>query len=190
MANLNQPRGFKPVRFLSGAKWNGQTTEYYIPSSDTNIYAIGDVVKSLDGASNGQINGMTSIGVGRVTKASSGDTPRGVIVGFGVNATSLFNRTIPATKTQGYIVQVVDDPNVLFMVQGNNAGTLSDTSVGAYANYTVTAITENAPVSATVLDTTSIADNGGLPLHILQVLGGDFTAYTPFLVAFNLHELG
>lgn len=190
MANLNKPRGFKPIRFLSGAKWNGQTTEYYIPSSDTSVYAIGDLVKTTDGASNGQINGMSSIGVARISKCSAGDTPRGVIVGFGVNSLGLANTTIPATKTQGYIVQVVDDPSVLFMIQGDNTGTLADTCVGAYANYTVTAITDTAPLSATVLNTSTIADNAGLPLQILQVIAGDFTAYTTFLVALNLHELG
>lgn len=51
MANVDAAFGLRPVRYLSGAPYNGACNKYYIPSTDTNtaVY-IGSVVKLTGGA--------------------------------------------------------------------------------------------------------------------------------------------
>lgn len=46
MANANTPIGLKPVRTNTAAGWDGSANLYYIPSTDTNAYRIGDAVVS------------------------------------------------------------------------------------------------------------------------------------------------
>ena len=103
MANTNIPRGFVPSRYADGTTWNGAANKYYIPSTDTNQYNPGDVVKSFAGAD--------AFGVPAVTKITNGtDTPRGVILDVVVspeNNISLVGtnldltlQNIPATKTK------------------------------------------------------------------------------------------
>src|ERR1041385_1446498 len=116
MANINSPVGLSPVRYLNGAVWNSQGTVYYIPSTDTDQYGIGDIVVSAAGSD--------ANGVATVAKATATSVPRGVIIG--VLPTFLNQNTlagsnidltviaIPATKTKAYYVLVADDPNIVF----------------------------------------------------------------------------
>jgi len=48
MANINAPKGFIPVRHLTGSPWNGQVTPAFVPSSDATAIYVGDAVKLLD----------------------------------------------------------------------------------------------------------------------------------------------
>lgn len=185
MPNVNAPSGMSPVRNGDGSAWNQQANLYYIPTADATAYYIGDLVKSLAGAD--------ANGVARLTKAVAGDTCRGVIVGVLTDPNALATITIPATKTKDYYIWVVDDANVWFEMQGDNAGTLAATAIGKNANFTVAAPTGIVPFSATVLATATAATTSTLPLKILgltQKEGQDFTANAKLLVRFNTHELG
>ena len=44
MANAAAPFGLRPSHTVSGSAYNGQTRLYYIPSTDTIAYSVGDVV--------------------------------------------------------------------------------------------------------------------------------------------------
>jgi len=124
-------------------------------------------------------------------------------VGAGVsqgNAVNLNVQFVPATKANDYYILVADDPDLVFEIQGDNAGTLNPATggtggtpvVGANAGYTVAAPTGTSPVSATVLTTASINTTSTLPLKIIGLPyrpNVDFTANTPFLVVINVHEL-
>ena len=82
MANTSAPFGLRPVRSLNGAPWNGAATLYYIPSTDTNAYNVGDVVASLAGGD--VVSGASSVVlVGTRGAANTSGNSRGVIVGFG-----------------------------------------------------------------------------------------------------------
>lgn len=190
MANVNKPSGFQPVSYISGADWNGQARKYYIPASDLNAYYVGDLVESLAGASDGRVQNEISVGVPRVTKCAAGATPRGAIVGIGTDVVDLSISSIPATKLRSYFVFVADDPQLIFAVQGDNTTTLANTCIGQFADFTVAVPSMANAQSASVLATATIAANAALPLRILSLRQGDFTAYTKFLVVLNLHELG
>lgn len=195
MANLVAPRGFVPARYLNGAAWNGASNLYYIPSTDTNQYNIGDTVKSAAG---GDANGVP-----QVVKITNGtDACRGVIVGVQLAAqnTSSFQganldltvQNIPATKTRDYYVLVVDDPAVLFSIEDDGLSALTAAACNKNASYTVANPTAPRQNSATVLTTASVATTQGLSLKILGLEQSPNNAYgvnANWIVKFNQHEL-
>jgi hypothetical protein len=191
MANTNTPRGFSPIIYGGGAASNQQVRTYYIPSTDSSAYYIGDVVKTTAGS---DANGIPAI-----AKCASGNTPRGVIVGV-VNPNpgnpSLQGVTldltitgVPATKSSAYYVLVNDDPRQVFEIQGDGT-TFVTTDANKNASYTVAAPSLGYQMSATVL--TAPATTSSLPLKILgfqQMTGNELGPYSAFIVQFNQHEL-
>jgi hypothetical protein len=191
MANTNTPRGFSPIIYGGGAASNQQVRTYYIPSTDSSAYYIGDVVKTTAGS---DANGIPAI-----AKCASGNTPRGVIVGV-VNPNpgnpSLQGVTldltitgVPATKSSAYYVLVNDDPRQVFEIQGDGT-TFVTTDANKNASYTVAVPSLGYQLSATVL--TAPATTSSLPLKILgfqQVIGNELGPYSNFIVQFNQHEL-
>jgi hypothetical protein len=210
MANINAPFGLRPVKHLDGASWNQQVTMYYIPSTDTNAYYIGDVVQAA-------ANGDPIYGASAVTLAGTRGTPftsgnvRGVVVGIGTQVQTpagslpgMFDPNnlnvvyIPATKTQNYYVWVCDDPSVIYEIQADS-GVLSTTSFNKNAAFTPTANTSTLTTSggvlqsATVLQTSSAAVTSTLPLRLM---GGKFqpdvdltSGYAVYYVKLNTPDL-
>jgi hypothetical protein len=129
-----------------------------------------------------------SVGVARVAKAAGTDVVRGVAIAFGANPADPSASSIPAVKRSSYLVAVVDDPLVLFEVQGDNEGILEATVIGKFASFNV-ATPDSAGFSASTLNTASIDSDSGLPLRILGLASGTFGPYCRFLVVWNLHEL-
>jgi len=193
MANVNKPAGLIPVGHLLGLDWSQRIATYYIPSGDTNAYAIGDPVASSSGLADAN-------GVHSVTLATAGATHniRGVIVGMGAYESGMFdpnnlNTTIiPATKTKNYYVMVVDDPYVIFEVNSNAGGTAyTAADIGKNANLAAGA--NNGFVSGWVLDTTGASNvSATYQLHLLGIArrqDNAFGAYCKFNVLINTHEL-
>lgn len=195
MANPIGPQGFKPSRYLNGAAWNGAANLYFIPSTDTNQFNVGDAVKS---AANADPNGLPA-----VTKITNGtDTVRGVIIGclrqtpnnpslVGINL-DLTIQNIPATKLQNYWVLVVDDPQILFELADDGLAALTATAANKNASFTVANPTAPSQNSATVLSTASVATTQALNLRIfglVQKPNNAFGVNAVWLVKFNQHEL-
>lgn len=213
MANVNAPHGLQPVQNSSGVSYSGGANLYWIPSTDAVTYYIGDPVTTI-----GTTGGSDANGTPQVKRAANGAVTaqqlRGVIVGVMTAAVNpggtpptgsvpnLNISYIPATKASDYYVWVADDPNLVFEIQGDNAGTLNPATsgagstpvVGGNAGYTQAAPgSVNGPVSGSVLTTASIATTSTLPLKIVSLPSRpnvDFTANTPFYVIINTHELG
>lgn len=191
MANVNAPSGFSPIQYGGSASSNQQVRTYYIPSTDTSAYYVGDVVKTAAG---GDGNGTPT-----VVKAASGDTVRGVIVGVlqanpnnpsiqGTNL-DLTITGVPATKTAPYYVLVNDDPNQVFEIQGDSTAFTSADS-NKNASYTVAAPSLSSQLSATVLTGTTTSSTAALKIvGFEQIPGSVIGAYARFMVLFNTHEL-
>lgn len=196
MSNPNAPFGLRPVQYFNGAKWNGQTRTYYIPSTDANAYSIGDPVKTLTGAADAS-------GVPAVTLASAGDgNPlRGVILSAGgtvyggpkADPANLDTTVIPASKTKGYYVDVVDDPWVIFeIMEFSGAGATNFTSADVSKNCNLKSGTNNGYVSGWVLDDTAVSATASTRqvrlLQLKQFKGNAFGNYAIWLVTLNNHE--
>jgi hypothetical protein len=188
--NLNAPSGLTPVSHINGGNWNGKTSRYLIAQSDTNAYYVGDVVVTTPGAGSGMVNGQIVIGLPQLTKAGTGANASGVITAIEGDPNNSGLRVIPAIKTRAYFIQVADDPLLVFQLQGDNTTTLATTVVGEFADLNIAASVSGYGVSGTQLATATIANNAALPLRVLGLVSGDFSANALFLVCFNLHELG
>lgn len=197
MANLNAPSGLSPVFNMYTSTYSAQTRRYYIPSTDTNAYAIGDPVGTLTGGADS--NGVSAVTLG---VAGSSAVLRGVITamgglaegGPGGDLANLSLMAIPATKTKGYYVQVIDDPMVVFEVQewgGTSYTAFTAADVGKGCNLKSGA--NNGSVSGWVLDTTAASATSST--RQVRLLGlarrGDnvFGQYARWLVLINQHEL-
>lgn len=198
MANAIRPTGLSPVKTALGAQWTAKTNIYYIPSTDGSAYGIGDLVKSAAGS---DVNGYPA-----VQKCTSGDTSpaRGVIVGiFPVQpggpqslvgtSLSLEIISVPATKTRGYYVAVDDDPMTIFEVMDDGLATLTATAANKNINLTVANPTAPTQVSASVLNTASVATTSTLQLKLMGIkpsVDNQFPGpYTRWLCKINTHEL-
>jgi len=199
MANANTPRGLSPVGTITGAPYNEQGRLYAIANDGSNTYAIGDVVK-VAGSSD-------ATGIPYVTKAATTDTPVGVIVGIRVSdpgvslvGTTLALNTIYLPLNSGTrYVYVVDDPNVIFEVEGDATG-VAAADVFKNAGLTITAnqtsLSQSSPLSSTVLNASSflaIGSSGSLalPLQIIglvQAANNAPGAYANALVKWNKHQ--
>ncbi len=190
MPNANAPFGLSPVEYLNGAKWNGQVRRYYIPSSDSNAYAIGDPVTL---AGSGDARGIAS-----VVLATPGSAMLGAIVGMGGlqyggmsgDPTNLNTTVIPATKTRDYYVLVADDPNIIFEAQEIGTGTtLTAAAIGLNVN--MVAAANSGYLSGWVLNNATEATTVTLDCKLLGLSqrnpNNTFGAYAVWNVLINNH---
>ena len=143
---LTRP-GFKPVKHLTGAPYNGQANVYVVAASNTVVP--GDVV-SLD-AENG-----SAAGVMAVSLATATSVPVGVVVGV-VNAKrdpitgSMTSGSIsldtPQTGAAGSYVLVADAPDLVFQTE--------------IATYAIANIGKNHELVPTTYNTTTGASKIG-----------------------------
>lgn len=186
MPNRNAASGLTPVSTTVGADWNESARDCYIPSTDTNTYAVGDLVKIINGAS--------IYGTQGVTRAAAGDVARGVVVGFGTSAQQNTTDVIPATKSANYLARIVEGPDTIYSIQeGGTGAALTQADVGKFANLLVAA--NNGFVSGGTLDNASLsAMPGQFNFQILGLdkggrLGNTYGAYAKWLVRIASHDL-
>lgn len=192
MANVNAPAGLVPVGYLNGAPWTGGGRTYFIASTDTNAYAIGDpVVLSGDGDGNG-VPGITLATAGASNLVLGPILSAGGIVEGGAYADpSNINTTIiPATKTKGYYVLVADDPRTLFEIQDSGDGTpLASTNIGNTAN--LKSGTNSGYLSGWQLTDTGPGTGSTGQVQLLGLArkaNNAYGAYAKWLVRINQHQ--
>lgn len=194
MANVNRPQGLQPYRSLGYD--NGSVNVYYIPSTDTNAYAIGDPVATNSGAADS--NGVSSV---TLATAGASNALRGVIVGMGGTVegalygdpNNLNVTVIPATKTYAYYVAVLDDPAAVFVCQEfSGSGSTNFTAADIGKNVNLKAGTNNGYISGWVLDDTASSTTSATGqvrlLGIVRTNDNAFGNYCKFVVRINQHE--
>jgi hypothetical protein len=134
MANADRPFGLRPVRYKSGAPWNGQATPYYVDSGNGTALFLGDPV-----VSNGNAN-AARIGRGHepgtlvsVIRATAGDAAPilGVVVGVEPETR---DSTVHRVASTSRVVYVADDPDLIFHVQDDGGGTPGEGNAFLNAN--------------------------------------------------------
>jgi hypothetical protein len=196
MANVSRINGFRPVKHITGAPYNGQANLYYVASAADEIL-VGDIVKTSAAAAANGTPGADLCGVS--------DMPVGVVVGVmhskfdptgGLTGGSLAldlpgQAQIPASGA-GYIL-VCDDPGIIMEVETSN-GTCAVGDIGLNASHA------RGATDATTISSTSTIDMGteavtatlnfkliGFSSRIGNVVGA---ASAKVLVAFNVHRYG
>ena len=118
MPNVDSATGLTPVRYLSGAPYNGACNRYFVPATDSTITYVGALVKLAGSADADGVPTVTTI-------TATGSLTIGPVVAVEpVSSDSLIYR---AASTARY-VYVADDPNLVFEAQC--AGTLTATMIG------------------------------------------------------------
>jgi hypothetical protein len=196
MANANRPFGLRPVRYLSGAAWNGAATTYYA-TGGTDIF-IGDpvVLTGTAAAAGTTINGMNVEGMPAVTVAAAAATLLGVCVGV-----------VPAQATDSVyyasgdrLIMVVDDPMVIFQIQEDGVGQSiqvaeigNNADIATYAagstvtgNSAVTLDSSDVKTATAQLRILRLSDVGNTANNAIST-GGAASNYAVFDVLINEH---
>lgn len=170
MANVDTPFGFKPVKHLSGAPWNGKANVYYIPSTDNTAVFVGDAVK-LAGSADATGKYPT------VAQAAATNAICGVVIGFadnpyvGVNPDYPNRRYRPAATAM--YAFVVDDPYVIFEVQEDSTGnSITADMVGLATDIVVGTGSTTTGRSAMELDSSDTATAAG-QCRIMRLVNRD-----------------
>ena len=181
MANANTPQGLRPVRYASGAPYNGAANSYFVPAADSTALFIGDPVIVAGSA---DANGVPT--ATRAT-AAGGALWTGVVVGI-INTPTVTTTYRPAS-TACYIL-VADDPNLLFEVQEDAVGgALAAADVGLNADLIAGTGSTVTGKSAFQLDTSTKAVTATLQMRIegfVQRADNEIGANAKVLVRNNL----
>ena len=161
MANVNQPRGFFPVRHLLGAQIESKK---YILTTGATVYR-GDLLKA--------------VAAGTVQAASAGDGT--IVVGVAAEYKS------DAASAGGVEVLVYDDPYIVFGVQAD--GSVAAADVFNTANHTAGSGNATTKVSGHQLNAANIGT--GSQLKIIGKIdepNNNWEAYVDLEVLINQHQ--
>jgi hypothetical protein len=109
--------GLRPVRYKSGAPYNGAANTYFVPASDSTALFVGDPVLIAGSAD--------ANGVATVARAAAGARITGVVVGFSANPSDTTDGALEtgfrAASTAAYVL-VADDPDLVFEAREDAVG--------------------------------------------------------------------
>jgi len=212
MAAVASPYGLKPINLIGGHPFPGGAVREYPVVADTTAFYVGDIIQlTAAGLPQRRVSGDNSPVAVKIP-ATSADATAGIMgVCVGVRyvnpATkqSLFGQYLPVNAiTAGYtdiFVQVNDDPNQIYQIQGSaalgtfNSGTGGSGWPGVFGKNaavgwggTPNATTGLSDVRLVVgTNGASLAATSTLALRIIDIVRGTETdAFPEFLVKFNV----
>jgi len=173
MASVSRINGFRPVKSITGAPYNGQSNLYFVPASDSTVIMVGDAVK-LSG------DARAASGAPTVTRVSAAtDIPVGIVVGIAFTGVGDLTNMPPVNdlntpvyrraSTDRYLL-VADDPNLIYEVQyaGTSVAAATITAnVMQNGQFTLTAGNTASGSSGMQLDSAGLATTATLPLKIV-----------------------
>jgi hypothetical protein len=185
--------GFRPVKYLNGAPWNGQVNRYMISASDTQVTNVGDLVVLSDQAALVDPAGGVYPCVERAASATASPIV-GAIVGFEVDYSNLNTPNYRAASTRR-VALVADDPNVLYACpQDGTGGVVAAASVGLNCSLVIgSGSSSGSYASAMMVDSSEVDTTATDPVQIMGVLASpdnDVTSTTrpaELLVRINTH---
>lgn len=203
MPNTSKINGFRPVKHVTGAPYNGQCNIYGVAAGDATALFVGDVVKL---AADGNTAGIQYVTAHAAGVAGTGQPAVGVVVGvintkqdpvegrMSGGTISLDTPVYRPASTEQYVL-VADSPDILFEVEATAAGSayaFAVADIGQNANLFAGAgsiVTGNSQHSLNLSDKGTAAT---LPFKIVGVSKKIDNAatgnYTKVLVQINNHQ--
>jgi hypothetical protein len=182
MATTATPMGAEPVNTLSASgSYTGKVRHIKIANAYGTAIFYGDFVKLVAAGTLEKAAVTTSVVAGTV----------GIFVGCSYTDPSTsqltFNQTFPAsTAADDIMAYVVDDPKLVFQMQGDEA--IAQTGLGNNVSAVSTAGSTTIGRSKNALDGGSIATTNTLPLRIVEFVDGPTSTvgdtYTDCLVTY------
>jgi len=169
MANISKINGFKPVKHITGAPYNGQANIYATSASDGTALFVGDVVKL---AADGNTQGIQFVAAATAGVAGTGAPVLGVVVGIKPNYTNEnFSSTGVAASTAATLL-VCDDPRATYEVESD--ATLAITDVGSNVDIISTEATLSGVmyISNYKIDGSSGVTTAATPVQVVKLLKG------------------
>ena len=184
MANADRAAGFLPVRYITGAPYNGAADVYSTATGDATAIFLGDPVK-LSGTSS-TINGVV---YADVDQAATGDVIIGVVVGvLPVTNDSLIYRAASTARR----LLVATDPSLLYEIQEVSGGTaLTAAAIGFNADFVVGTGSTITGFSGVELNNVGEATTATLDLQILGLVSradNEVGEHAKWLVRINRHQ--
>lgn len=184
MANADRAAGFLPVRYITGAPYNGAADVYSTATGDATAIFLGDPVK-LSGTSS-TINGVV---YADVDQAATGDVIIGVVVGvLPVTNDSLIYRAASTARR----LLVATDPSLLYEIQEVSGGTaLTAAAIGLNADFVVGTGSTITGFSGVELNNVGEATTATLDLQILGLVSradNEVGEHAKWLVRINRHQ--
>ena len=203
MANISKINGFRPVKHVTGAPYNGQSNIYAVAAGDATALFVGDVVKL---AADANVQGVQYVTAHAAGVAGTGQPALGVVVGvintkldpvtgnMSGGSISLDTPVYRPASTAQYVL-VADSPDLIYEVEATAAGSaysfaLAD--VGQNANIFAGAGSTSTGNSAHSLNMSDKGTAATLPFKITGVaakVGNEVTGnYTKVNVQINNHQ--
>jgi hypothetical protein len=151
------------VRKLDGSPYTGGVQKCYVDGDYATALFIGDGVIFSSTLDDKDPTGRYPTVI--AWTGGSGAICRGVIVGIEPDPDDLSKTYIPAS-TGGYVYVCVD-PQVVYQIRDDGAGTPSKVFPGQNATVTLAAGSSVTGLSGAVLDTTTPTTTQAYPLHII-----------------------
>ncbi len=204
MANTSRIAGFKPVKHLTGAPYNGQANIYEVPAGETVPVFVGDLVQLSNSASTA---GYPAV---EVVVGASAQTASVPVVGAVVGIINAKLDPVDGSMTSGSIaldtpvyragsvkqfVLVADSPDLIFEAEADAA--VAFASVGLNADIGASAHTNpllNGASPMYVYSTTAPTASATRPLQILGIVkrpdNEGNAAFNKVLVKITTHAYG
>lgn len=204
MANTSRINGFRPVKHLNGAPYNGQANIYEVPAGETVPVFVGDLVKLSDSAAT---SGFPAVEAAAAASSQVVSVPIvGAVVGI-INAKmdpvdgqmsggsiSLDTPVYRAASTK-QLVLVADSPDIIFEAEADASVALA--SVGLNADLGASAHTQPLLTGASpmyVYSTTAPSASASRPFQIMGIVkrpdNEAAAAYNKVLVKITTHAYG
>ena len=204
MPNVTKINGFKPVKHITGAPYNGQANLYEVPAGEAVPVFVGDLVKLSDSA------GTAGVPAVEAVVAASSQITAGPILGAVVGVLNSKMDPLDGNMTAGSIaldtpqyrpastkqyVLVADAPDLIFEAEADAAVPFAsvglNVGVGASA-HTTPLLTGASPMY--VYSTTAPATTSTLPLQIVGLVkradNDPNSAFNRVHVRINVHTFG
>jgi len=204
MANTSRINGFRPVKHMNGAPYNGQANIYEVPAGETVPVFIGDLVKLSDSAAT---SGYPAVEAAVAASSQAVSVPIvGAVVGI-VNAKmdpvdgrmtggsiSLDTPVYRAASTK-QLVLVADSPDIIFEAEADASVALADVGLNAdlgASAHTLPLVTGASPMY--VYSTTAPSASATRPFQIMGIVkrpdNEAAAAYNKVLVKITTHAYG
>lgn len=203
MANTSKINGFRPVKHVTGAPYNGQANIYGVASGDSTALFVGDVVKL---AADGNAAGIQYVTAHAAGVAGTGQPALGVVVGvintkldpvdgrMSAGSISLDTPVYRPGSVEQYVL-VADSPDLIYEVEATAAGSaysFAVADIGQNANIFAGSGSTTTGNSAHSLNMSDKGTAATLPFKIVGVskkIDNEVTGnYTKVLVQINNHQ--
>ena len=203
MANTSKINGFRPVKHVTGAPYNGQANIYGVASGDSTALFVGDVVKL---AADGNAAGIQYVTAHAAGVAGTGQPALGVVVGvintkldpvdgrMSAGSISLDTPVYRPGSVEQYVL-VSDAPDLIYEVEATAAGSaysFAVADIGQNANIFAGSGSTTTGNSAHSLNMSDKGTAATLPFKIVGVskkIDNEVTGnYTKVLVQINNHQ--